>query len=363
MDDNSNKPRYNNRNRRRHGPRPNAADAYTPPYDAEILAKPIDQIGLSDQTLAVLTAGKIATVGDVVRRRRGDMFRVQSFGKRQLADLSRCLSALGVDFRPDDKPAQSDESSAKPQPNDGRRQDAERKSSRQGERSQGRDERRDERSDRKGNDRTGDRNRPQGQNAEGDRNRSQNQNAEGNRNRPQNQNAEGDRNGRKDKNKNKRPDQRRDYDDNLTLDKVFPKPKKVRLPRIEQETDVYVKFQRGGKWGFKTKDGIEVIPPIYDEVFNFKEDFACVERKQLFGYINRQNELVIPYRYVCASSFSEGYACVSDEEKCGYINKAGEVVIPFRYEAGTAVTNGLAHVKLDGKWGTLNVATDTISWA
>ena len=90
---------------------------------------------------------------------------------------------------------------------------------------------------------------------------------------------------------------------------------------------------------------------------------ACVERKQLFGYINRDNELVIPYRYECASSFSEGYACVGDESHCGFINKQGDVVVPFIYEACTAVVDGHSHVKQDGKWGTLDLATNDIIWS
>ena len=343
MDDNTNKPR-NGRNRHRSSHKPNQANTYQPPYAADILAKPIDQIGLTEGTLAILSAGKIVTVLDIAKRRKGDMFRIQNFGKRHLVEVSRVIAVLGVDFRPDDKPQEVASDGSNRERADKRPRDRQ-------------DRPREEREE----DRRADKSRRPEQNGkQGDRPNRPNQDRS-QPNREGRENREGrDNRDKQGKNKNK---PNRQFEDNLTLDKIFPKPQMVRLPRIEQETDDFVKFQRGGKWGFKNKQGMEVIPPIYDEVFNFKEDFACVERKQLFGYINRQNELVIPYKYVCASSFSEGYACVSDEEKCGYINKEGEVVVPFKYEAGTAVKDGLAHVKLDGKWGTLNIATNTISWA
>jgi len=343
MDDNQ---KRNNGGNRRHRPhnKSNAQSNYTPPYAADVLAKPLAEIGLGEQTLAVLTAGKLTTVGDVAKRREHEMYRVQSFGKRHLADLTRCLAAIGVAYRPDDRPVATN---AAPAAQEAQAPKAERGKSAADKRPN--DRPREERGE-----------KPRGEKQRGDRNDQQ-------RAKPKEQNQNKPNNGRdgaqQGKNKGKNRPNKGQFDENLTLDKLFPKPKMERLPRIEMETDRFVKFQHGGKWGFKTKDGVEVIPPIYDEVFNFKEDYACVERKQLFGYINRDNELVIPYRYVCASSFSEGYACVADEEKCGYINKAGEVVVPFKYEAGTAVTNGLAHVKLDGKWGTLTIATNEISWA
>jgi hypothetical protein len=358
MDDTSNKHRNGNRNRHRQH-KPNPAASYNPPYAEEILVKTIDQIGLSEQTITVLTAAKITTVGDIARRRMSDMYRVQNFGKRHLGDVSRCIAALGVDFRPDDRVAPT---APKSEPSaDGRMQAGEGDSRR---RDKSRDRGRDgqNRAQERGNQQPNANrdNAPKGQNAERKAPNANVQRDNHDGRTAANANVQRDnREGKKGKNKH----QAKQFDESLTLENLFPKPKMVRLPRIEQETDEFVKFQRGGKWGFRNKSGVEVIPPIYDEVFNFKEDYACVERKQLFGYINRQNELVIPYKYVCASSFSEGYACVSDEEKCGYIDKSGEVVVPFKYEAGTAVKDGLAHVKLDGKWGTLTIATNTISWA
>ena len=90
-------------NRNRHRPRNRQPQSnYVPPYAADILERPLSQVGLADRTLEVLNAGRLNTVGDVVRRRKQEMYKVQNFGKKQLADLCRALEALKADFRPDE---------------------------------------------------------------------------------------------------------------------------------------------------------------------------------------------------------------------------------------------------------------------
>ncbi len=125
--------------------------------------------------------------------------------------------------------------------------------------------------------------------------------------------------------------------------------------KVKEEVDIYVKINKGGKWGFKDREGSQKVAPIYDEVFNYKEDLCCVEKDEKFGFINREGEEVIPLVYDCAVSFSEGYACVYKGEKCGYINTNNDVVIDFKYDAGTPVVGGECRVKRDGKWGELHI--------
>ena len=130
-----------------------------------------------------------------------------------------------------------------------------------------------------------------------------------------------------------------------------PAPEK----KVKEEADIYVKVNKGGKWGFKDREGNQKVAPIYDEVYSYKEDLCCVEKDEKFGFINREGEEVIPLVYDIAVSFSEGYACVYKGEKCGYINKDNETVIDFKYDAGTPVQNGECRVKRDGKWGELHL--------
>lgn len=308
---NNNKQRRN-RNRGGNPDRKTQEPLYVAPYDAQLLATPLSQLSLSEATLAALTKARLTTVGEVAVKRAQEMYRVQNFGKRNLAELANALHGIGVDFRPPEKtPSQTVASAAA-----------------------------------KGN---------------GERKGGKNGSAAAQGKVPVTDGASANRNADKDGSRHKK--QRKGAaDDGLTLEQVFPHPKFVPSAPTPMPTDDFVKFQRGGKWGFKDKRGKELIPPIYDEVFNFKEDMACVERKQLFGYIDRNNELVIPYRYDCAGSFSGGYACVGDADKCGYINKQGEVVVPFVYDAGMPVTDGKARVKKDGRWGVLSLDTNEIIW-
>lgn len=134
-----------------------------------------------------------------------------------------------------------------------------------------------------------------------------------------------------------------------------PTPKKEERPAKVTEplpVEEWRKVQKGGKWGFY--DGMKtVIPPMYDEVFCFKDGLASVELEEKCGYINPANEIVIPFVYETAMSFSEGLASVVKNGKCGYIDKQNEEVIPFIYDAATAFEEGEAKVKKDGRWGTI----------
>lgn len=135
--------------------------------------------------------------------------------------------------------------------------------------------------------------------------------------------------------------------------RVIPKPPQ----------DKYIKVNKGGKWGFTDRNGKIVIEPLYDEVFNFKEELCCVEKDELFGFINREGEEVIPIVYECALSFNEGFACVFKDGNCGYINKENDIIIDFKYDAGTQVVNKSCRVKKDGKWGELNLDDPTtVRW-
>lgn len=120
------------------------------------------------------------------------------------------------------------------------------------------------------------------------------------------------------------------------------------------------KVQRGTKWGFY--DGIKnVIPPVYDEVFSFKEGLALVELDEKCGYIDSNNNTVIPFDYEAGLSFSEGFAMVVKNGKCGYVDKNNKLIVDFQFDAATPFEDGSAKVKKDGKWGQLE-KDGTVKW-
>lgn len=253
----------NNFKRRRHHKPHAPREVYIPEGDPALLAKPVEELKLHEKTLNALVNGNVRTVGAIISRREREMYKIQNFGRKNLDDVKKAITALGLSFRAEE--IQADE--AKPQGNAGRE-------------------------------------------------------------------------------KNK--------------DKKTPAPEKKRATE-PGEPEEWTKFSRSGKWGLKNLMGKEAIPPIYDEIFLFKEGLACYEKEGLFGYINPENEVVIEPQFECAMSFSEGLACVTVNDKCGYINKDQEVVIPYEFDAGTAFSGGKARVKQDGKWGVYTLGEE-IKW-
>ena len=298
------------KNNRHWHKRPNRpASDYKPPYSDEVLNMSVEGLNLSAETLEILQKGGVLTVGNIVSRRKNEMYKVQNFNKKRLFEVVNAISPLGVDFRPDDVPTEEKKPQQQAQQNENRRaEDGRQNDKRQNDRRQ--EKPRDARLQEGG----------------------------------------------------KSPQRKGKQDNSVDFSKIFPREPLVHSPRIEPEKDRFTKFQRAGKWGFKDENGKEIIPPIYTEALPFKEDMAAVEMNGLFGYINRENVLVIPYKYDTAGSFSEGWANVTLGEKCGYVDKTGKETVPFIYDAATPFTGeGYGRVKKDGRWG--NIRKDgEVSW-
>lgn len=112
-----------------------------------------------------------------------------------------------------------------------------------------------------------------------------------------------------------------------------------------------------GKYGYKNKQSIEVVSPIYDKAYPFSGGFAIVEQGTKSGLIDSTGRELTPIKYKSIYSFSEGLAVVVIEEgqtqKWGYINKEGKEVITTKYNHATEFKNGKARVMLDDKYGFL----------
>lgn len=91
-----------------HAPTP----VYNPVGDENTLNKPISEIGLSQNTLDILSQGKIETVRDICVRTEREMFKVQRFGKKNLDEVRKIITSFGLTFRPFEK--KQDAESAQP---------------------------------------------------------------------------------------------------------------------------------------------------------------------------------------------------------------------------------------------------------
>ena len=273
-----------------------AENAQIAKYSEKQLMTPVEALGLSESTVALLQKNKVKIAADLVKRNEKDMYKIQGLNKKILLEVKNALKQKGMSIRADEEPQEKQQKPAQPQNSAQSQKPAKQKS--------GRDDKKP----------TEDKNAPKRT-----------------------------RFGLAD----------RDVEEKSADDKQKKqekqKPEKLTEPLAQGE---WRKVLKGGKWGYSNGFSI-VIPTMYDEIFAFKEGLASVEIGEKCGYIDGENNLVIPLMYDTAMSFSEGLAMVCVGEKCGYINKNNEMVIEPQFDAATAFEGGEAKVKKDGKWATL----------
>lgn len=284
-------------------------------YSPRQLAMTLDDLALSDSAKKLLSSSGIITAADLVVRSEKDMYKVQGLNKRVLFEIKDALGKNGMSLYVEPVPQSQSEEKAeqaagKPQAQKNvpkQKQQPQNKAQTQATAEKPRAEKIGGKQDKKGEERSS-------------------------------------KFGLADRHEQAKPSVGRD------AKPLRPeKPERLTEPLpIEQ----WRKVIKGGKWGFS--DGFKiVIPPMYDEVFSFKEGLASVEIDGKCGYIDSENNVIIPLEYDLAMSFSEGLAMVARGEKCGYINKQNELVIDFLYDAASPFEEGEAKVKKDGKWATL----------
>lgn len=83
--------------------------------------------------------------------------------------------------------------------------------------------------------------------------------------------------------------------------------------------------------GFIDKMGLEIVPCIYKDAFEYQEGLAAVKKDNLWGFIDYNGNTVIEFCYKSVNSFSEGLAAVRIDKKYGFIDKKGNLQIPYLF--------------------------------
>ncbi|MDR1905920.1 MAG: WG repeat-containing protein [Clostridiales bacterium] len=280
---------------------------YVPPYDKELLSKPVADLNISDALKEVLINGFVTDLCAIVKRNEREIFGVKFFNKKHLTELKKELTALGVDFRQDPREPEGS-LSEKSEKEEAFRQQSSENISQNSVKNRDIDSRKA--------------NKPIF--AENGKNRTKE--------------IFGDRaKASASTQKQAKP-------------ALKPAPVAARPAGPLTEAD-WTKYTRNGRWGYIDPSTNRIkIQPVYDEIFAFKEGLACAEKSDLFGYIDVDSNVVIPFEYELGMSFKEGLACVTKNNKTGFIDKEGTVVIDFRFEAAMSFEDGVARVKEDGKW-------------
>jgi hypothetical protein len=71
---------------------------------------------------------------------------------------------------------------------------------------------------------------------------------------------------------------------------------------------------------------------LYDDIEDYSEGLARIEKGGLFGFIDTLENIVIPMQYQKAENFKNGVAKVTKDNKLGIIDKTGKVILPLEYD-------------------------------
>lgn len=72
-------------------------------------------------------------------------------------------------------------------------------------------------------------------------------------------------------------------------------------------------------WGYADRSGKMVIPPQFEQTFDFHEGLANVRIAGKYGYVDEHGVQVIPPQFDMPSDFSEGLGGVGKEERRGAV--------------------------------------------
>ena len=96
------------------------------------------------------------------------------------------------------------------------------------------------------------------------------------------------------------------------------------------------------------------LAKTYSWIGTMCESMICVQKNELWGYVNSEGEEVIPLKYKWAGDFDEGRAAVieTDAETYALIDKTGREVLPPIYElVEWDGAHGVAKVSYEGLFG------------
>jgi hypothetical protein len=120
------------------------------------------------------------------------------------------------------------------------------------------------------------------------------------------------------------------------------------------QTNSLLPVAANGLWGYADHSGKVVIPPQFEQAFDFHEGLANVRISGKYGYADEHGRLVISPQFDMPSDFSEGLAGVGEHQTrgsidstwYGYIDHSGKMVIPSEYSFASEFHQGLAAVEI-----------------
>ncbi|MFK7947614.1 MAG: WG repeat-containing protein [Saprospiraceae bacterium] len=83
-------------------------------------------------------------------------------------------------------------------------------------------------------------------------------------------------------------------------------------------------IKKNGRWGLLTHQGVEIVPPKYDEIEAFENGFAQIKIKSFHGVIDLEGNVIVEPDYEYITYWGNGIFRVENGDKMGYFNVTGE---------------------------------------
>lgn len=118
--------------------------------------------------------------------------------------------------------------------------------------------------------------------------------------------------------------------------------------------DGFATIYKSSKCGILASNGIEVVPPIYDEVYNIDTSRnifqVCLNGK--WGLIDKTQKEILKCEYDTIDPYTENIFLVSKNNKWGLYNKSSNKFTDIIYDEITPSFGDIApiSVKLDNQW-------------
>ncbi len=115
--------------------------------------------------------------------------------------------------------------------------------------------------------------------------------------------------------------------------------------------------QKKSLWGAINRKGQFVIEPVFSWVGSAAEGAVVVRHSSGYDYVNVKGEALTKKNFVRLSKLSEGLGVASTSGsaampgKFGYVDRSGKTIISFEFDEANTFSQGLAAVKINGKFG------------
>ena len=260
-----------NKKKRFHNKSHKKEDNYIPNAPAEVLAVTIEELELPEKTYDALKVGGVLTVGDIIKRRMTEMYKIKNIGKKDCLAILKKLQKYNVEFREELAP--------------------------QGE--------------------------PEKKNKE---EKAPNNKRESNKkNKPEKKQREP---------KKEIPEEPIDKDELVKFYRKKKwgfkdyQGKEVIEPKFDEAFNFREDLacvELDEKLGYIDKTGEIAIPFMFDCALSFSEGLAAVTIGDYSGYIDKTGEYVFPLEYDVATSFFDGKAVVRKDGRWGFLNRDGSI--------------------------------------